>query len=45
MAAAACNGDGTVEDLDSDGSLAANVGRVMSAGRGKFTPEMSNVAT
>ena len=25
--------------------LAANVGRVMSAGRGKFTPEMSNVAT
>jgi len=24
--------------------LAANVGRVMSAGRGKFTPEMSNVA-
>ena len=26
-------------------ALAANVGCVMSAGRGKFTPEMSNVAT
>jgi hypothetical protein len=26
-------------------TLAANVGRVMSAGRGKFTPEMSNVMT
>jgi hypothetical protein len=26
-------------------NLAANVGCVMSAGRGKFTPEMSNVVT
>jgi hypothetical protein len=26
-------------------TLAANVGCVMSAGRGKFTPEMSNVVT